>query len=196
MTGLQSPRSYFTNLTVALLRDSNWYEINSYSQIEDMPYGKGSGCHFVNSSCYSYLKKELGRPHPYCTGAGGDYIPPSRWTMDNRSPYRCSADRSAVEACSLRHVNDVDLAKLKREGSVAGINHIRYYEKGYVSTDIWKSFCPTWKVDRGKIQATNGNNLDFDRTCIVKQKRNAYVNYNAETFGKDSLCFETSTKTG
>ncbi|EFA81603.1 hypothetical protein PPL_05594 [Heterostelium album PN500] len=52
MVGFASPVAPITNLTLSLLKDTGWYDIN-YDRAEPLIWGKGLGCDFLDN-CYEY----------------------------------------------------------------------------------------------------------------------------------------------
>jgi hypothetical protein len=52
-------------LTLALLQDTGWYEVNM-SAAGYMEWGRGAGCNFVKSSCFNYMKTNPEQPY-FCS---------------------------------------------------------------------------------------------------------------------------------
>ena len=51
MTGEDQWEAQYSRITLALLEDSGWYEVD-YSQADRLDYGRGKGCAFLSNTCH------------------------------------------------------------------------------------------------------------------------------------------------
>ena len=52
-------------MTLAVLHDSGWYNVDFSKASPDYTWGKGLGCDFVKTSCYQYMKNKP-KIQPFC----------------------------------------------------------------------------------------------------------------------------------
>ncbi|CAF3626894.1 unnamed protein product [Adineta steineri] len=68
MTGTYTQESVISNLTLALLEDSGWYDV-SYEYGKPLLWGRNLGCDFVKTSCKQWIDSKLEQkenPYPFC----------------------------------------------------------------------------------------------------------------------------------
>ncbi|CAF3862207.1 unnamed protein product, partial [Rotaria sp. Silwood1] len=68
MTGTYTQESVISNLTLALLEDSGWYDV-SYEYGKPLLWGRNLGCDFVKTSCKQWIDSKLEKkknPYPFC----------------------------------------------------------------------------------------------------------------------------------
>jgi len=53
MTASQTLNPVFSAITMALLKDTGWYDVD-YKYADKFFYGKGEGCGFLTDSCFNY----------------------------------------------------------------------------------------------------------------------------------------------
>lgn len=46
----------YSHFTLSLLRDTGWYASVDFNIADEMFYGKGKGCDFLEKACYSTTK--------------------------------------------------------------------------------------------------------------------------------------------
>lgn len=71
MTGTYTQESIISNLTLALLEDSGWYDV-SYEYGKPLLWGRQLGCDFVKTSCKQWIDTKLEKhqsPHPFCVSS-------------------------------------------------------------------------------------------------------------------------------
>ena len=57
MTGTYTQNPLVSRITLALMEDTGWYKAD-YNQAEDLEWGKGLGCDFVDKSCLEWIEKK------------------------------------------------------------------------------------------------------------------------------------------
>ncbi|XP_071481004.1 uncharacterized protein [Diadema antillarum] len=68
MSGFITPSRVFSRITLGLMEDTGWYEPD-YEMADDLQWGKGLGCEFVQRSCKSWIdtRRASGEPiDPWC----------------------------------------------------------------------------------------------------------------------------------
>lgn len=75
LSGVASPRSFLSPLTLALFRDSGWYDVD-YSEADPLYYGRSTGyqqgCSFAEDRCIDANGTPSGSPPHFCTGDAAD----------------------------------------------------------------------------------------------------------------------------
>jgi len=91
MTGSSDHTAVISKISLALLEDSGWYRVE-YDHAEDLEWGRGMGCSFVNARCSEWDD----RKGYFCTQPGAK---------------GCTTDRSAMGYCNLiRHRSELPTA--------------------------------------------------------------------------------------
>ena len=67
-------------MTLAVLHDSGWYNVDFSKASPDYTWGKGLGCDFVKTSCYQYIKNKP-KIQPYCQSKSK--FPTPRYSMQS-----------------------------------------------------------------------------------------------------------------
>lgn len=157
-------------LTLAFLEDSGWYKV-SYENAKLSPYGKGSGCDFVNEPCIvNDQVPEYGR-EVFCNT-------PSTFTDNGitASQLWCDPTHKSVTACDLFDINDMpsDVAALLPSDRIP-----RFSDPNLVSIFDRADFCPlpivdarldcTNNEDNADIQVYRGESRGLDSRCINGQ---------------------------
>lgn len=156
-----------SRLTLALLEDSGWYEVN-YDKAESMLWGRGLGCNFAKRSCLTWMKSNSANPYPFCT------------LYDDA---RCSANRMAKVRCNLQ------LAQYDALPSEYNYNIRNLYHDGKgkemfgIGSVEQADFCPYYRV-YGELSRE-----DSDTRCTYSGNSN-YNNYSLEVFSPTARCFQ------
>jgi len=91
MTGSSDHTAVISKISLALLEDTGWYQVE-YGHAEDLEWGRGMGCSFVNARCSEWDD----RKGYFCTQPGAK---------------GCTTDRSAMGYCNLiRHRSELSSA--------------------------------------------------------------------------------------
>eukprot|EP00753_Platysulcus_tardus_P020831 PLAT8424.1.p1 GENE.PLAT8424.1~~PLAT8424.1.p1 ORF type:complete len:794 (-),score=357.78 PLAT8424.1:289-2670(-) len=100
MTGTSSAESVYSAVTLALMADSGWYEVN-YDLTQPLDWGAGAGCDFATKRCIQGSKEEP-RPlqYPFCTATNASELN-SAGVLEG-----CTADRLYRAQCNVQ--NSVD----------------------------------------------------------------------------------------
>ena len=91
MTGLAHHNPVISRVTLALLEDTGWYNVN-YEMAGALLYGFGKGCDFAKKSCNEYmqLKRDAGQSvSPYC---------------DDPAMTQCLPEYEAIAKCNVIYV--------------------------------------------------------------------------------------------
>ena len=88
-------RQHLTAFTLGLLEDTGWYKPN-YSLSENVAFGLGAGCDFVEKDCIENGEVKPPFDEYFCN------------TQDTRSTFGCDPDRSMIAVCDM-----VDVSKQK-----------------------------------------------------------------------------------
>eukprot|EP00731_Ephydatia_muelleri_P023569 Em0015g1152a len=168
MTGILTFNPLFSNLTLAVLQDTGWYQVN-YSMAQPLVWGKSAGCPFVSSSCLGYINSRQASSScidPFCTHYSS--------SIDQLG---CTVDRSAVSACNL-HTLTVTPAPDYQYFSGMGANVAGNIEIA--------DFCPFQEIFTYSGSSSRG-------TACANTTNNPLgnsINYLGETYGPGSACMQ------
>lgn len=182
MAGIFTQNSVFSRLTLALMEDTGWYQVN-YDMAEPLQWGKNLGCLFAKNSCGAWMKakKDVGESiSPFCD------------TTEEQSDGKtsCSADRTSVAKCNLVEYTGSLPVEYQNilNGSIHGVVGTEGQYGGNVAL---ADYCPfyqgfTWTKERKDIRSSScishHNNPELDK------------NHALESYGSTSACFEQTGK--
>ena len=171
LSGVISPTTnYLSPLTLALLEDSGWYMAN-YTKSHVSPWGHGVGCDFVSSPCL------VGG------GNGRDGSVPSYgkgYFCNKASSRGCSPGSTHKMACTV-----IDY-------SVRGSSpdaQFQYFSDSGIGGPREGDYCPVYGSAYAGYDAEE---LD----CRIASNNNAIDVIYSETYGENSMCFETTSGEG
>ncbi|CAF0990282.1 unnamed protein product [Didymodactylos carnosus] len=172
MTGTYTQESVISNLTLALLEDSGWYDV-SYDQSKPLLWGKNSGCDFVKKSCKEWIDAKLSKnenPSPYCV------------TSPEYSKRICSYTHDTIVMCNLVQYSSPIPAEYQIFDSLPNVTNkaaLAYYG-GHVS---FADYCPY-------NQELSFKNSKRDSRCYLEENQPLNVeNYALEQYSSKSKCF-------
>lgn len=165
--------SVLSPVTVALLEDSGWYDVDYTSKyVKNSPFGLGAGCDFVNDKCIDAQRNQVAKPFQnfFC-----DITTKFSATgIDSSSDTTCDPTGTHVAFCDL-----FDFSSSIPSGFPTPTNtSIQYFENpdlGVLFTHA--DYCPVPALLR--TDCTDSSNFDFQKT------------YSSEEYGSTSRCFNT-----
>ncbi|KAH3704021.1 hypothetical protein DPMN_079076, partial [Dreissena polymorpha] len=175
MTGTYTQNPVISRITLALMEDTGWYNIN-YKNAGILEWGQNLGCDFVMKSCYEWMETRIARNediHPFCIN------------VNRGQPLtECTRSRGAVAICNLAEFQASLPLQYQYFRSVAGV---QASDAGrYGGSVSLADYCPylqefVWKQDdsfkRGSRCSISQNNLE--------QSQNHLLEY----YGPNSKCF-------
>ncbi|XP_040565883.1 leishmanolysin-like peptidase [Lepeophtheirus salmonis] len=176
MTGTHTQNPIYSRITLALMEDTGWYKPN-YEMADDLKWGRGLGCEFVNNSCLEWMKirQSKGKSiHPYCNKVKRDPL-----------ETECTDDRSSVALCNLVQHND-ELPPYFQ--NFDNIPHIANNDVGYYGGSVaLADYCPyiqefTWRSNNVVVR---GSHCMYPENNPVDDR-----NFALETYSPGSKCFD------
>ena len=169
MTGTISGNAVFSRLTLALMEDTGWYQVD-YSMAEPLEWGKNLGCLFAKNSCKAWMSANAGSIQPFC-----DNMRESLSSLKTG----CTEDKTSVALCTLKNYTSA----LPKE--------YQYFDSPKKGGEMLADFCPYFET----FTWTDGGKAIRDSTCMFTANSvQSDRNYALESYGQDSRCFEQGMK--
>ncbi|CAF3448418.1 unnamed protein product, partial [Rotaria socialis] len=175
MTGTYTQESVISNLTLALLEDSGWYDV-SYAFGKPLLWGRNLGCDFVKTSCKEWIDSKLEKkenPYPFCISS----------PKPNHSKRTCAYTHDKVVMCNLVEYADPIPAEYQIFDSLPNItdqNEIARFGGHVMLAD----YCPY-------NQELTYKNTNRDSRCYRSENQpSSRENYALEKFSSGSKCFD------
>ncbi|CAF1133400.1 unnamed protein product [Adineta ricciae] len=175
MTGTYTQESVISNLTLALLEDSGWYDV-SYEYGKPLLWGRHLGCDFVKTSCKQWIDTKLEQkqsPYPFCTLA----------SKPNQSKRICAYTYDKIVMCNLIEYQTALPRQYQLFDSLPNItdpNELARYGGHVMLAD----YCPY-------NQELTYRNTNRDSRCYRSENQPpSKENYALEKYSPESKCFD------
>ena len=181
MTGTYTQNPVFSRITLALMEDTGWYNVN-YRMAEDLDWGRNLGCMFAKRSCRTWMRTQLKHndsPSPFCFQV-------------KHTPLhtRCTHSNDAVALCNLQKYS----RSLPREYQY--FNHLSKNEalksvitdtRAFGGSVSLADYCPFYQ----KFSLTKSAHKARETSChILGNSPERFENYALESYGPQSKCVE------
>ncbi|ESN92826.1 hypothetical protein HELRODRAFT_69677, partial [Helobdella robusta] len=179
MTGTYTQNLVISRITLALLDDTGWYQVN-YQMAGELKWGKNLGCDFAKSSCSQWILNKMNKNesiHPFCNHLKTNVI-----------KTECTEDLSSVGVCNLiKHKHQ--LPPVYR--NILNLTDNEMDMSHYGGSVPLADYCPyvqefNWKENEKTVRGSK---------CFVDSNNPSLeMNLLLETYGKESICIEHSTQ--
>ncbi|CAF1298982.1 unnamed protein product [Rotaria sordida] len=175
MTGTYTQESVISNLTLALLEDSGWYDV-SYEYGKPLLWGRNLGCDFVKTSCKQWIDSKLEKkqsPYPFCISS----------SKPNLSKRICDYTYDKVVMCNLIEYPTAVPLEYQIFDSLPNItdkNELAHFGGHVMLAD----YCPY-------NQELTYKNSNRDSRCYRSENQPPNKeNYALEKYSSESKCFD------
>lgn len=165
--------NYISSLSLALFEDSGWYKVD-YSKAQDIKWGKGKGCAFLNEKCIEEKRsnKFLKRNLVYSTKYKNEFC-------TNFNEEQCSINRKFRGVCAVREYESK--GQIPIEYNYFSKN--KDYKNDIGGVDSFGDYCPYPLEIRDKESYSPIGNC-ISGTLLRKE--------NGEKICEDCRCFHSS----
>lgn len=175
MTGTYTQNPVVSRVTLALMEDTGWYQVN-YNMAEELEWGKNLGCDFVNKSCMEWM--DLHPPpaqdmHPFC-----------KQIRQGMLKTDCTRDRRAVAFCNLVTYSGPLPPEYQYFTATSGVQWSGDYQRLGGAVEL-ADYCPylqefIWRDQEESIRDS--------RCYLAGNVPVGSANFYGEYFGSDSIC--------
>ena len=185
--------NYISSLSLALFEDSGWYKVD-YSKAQDIKWGKGKGCSFLNEKCIEekrsnkFLKKNL----VYSTKYKNEFC-------TNFNEEQCSINRKFRGVCAVREFESKGI--IPKEYNYFSKN--KDYKNDIGGVDTFGDYCPYPLEIRDKdlytpigncitgklLRKDNGEKICEDCRCF-----HSSLTHHSKEGDLKAICYETKCK--
>ncbi|XP_062519504.1 leishmanolysin-like peptidase [Corticium candelabrum] len=179
MTGTFTQNPVFSNVTFALLEDTGWYEPD-YSLAQNLDWGKGLGCKFVQDSCGGWMDDKR---------AAGKAVSPFCQILKVKNPLslRCTTHRLAVALCNLVEYSDQLERDYQYFSSIPGESIDAASASMYGGFVALADYCP---FDQEFTWTSQGVPIRGSQCRFTANSPDANNNLALEEYGSSSICID------
>ncbi|XP_062567285.1 leishmanolysin-like peptidase isoform X1 [Saccostrea cucullata] len=175
MTGTYTQNPVVSRVTLALMEDTGWYQVN-YNTAEELEWGKNLGCDFVTKSCMDWMdshKPPLLDMHPYC-----------KQIRQGMLRTDCTRNRKAVAFCNLAVYSGPLAPEYQYFTSSSGVQWSGDYRRLGGAVEL-ADYCPYLQEF---IWNENGVNTRDSRCFLPGNIPKPSQNFYGESYGPSSIC--------
>ncbi|XP_022336666.2 leishmanolysin-like peptidase [Crassostrea virginica] len=175
MTGTYTQNPVVSRVTLALMEDTGWYQVN-YNMAEELEWGRNLGCDFVFKSCMDWMDTHPPPSmdmHPFCKEVRGGLLKTD-----------CTRNRRAVGFCNLVEYSGPLPPEYQYFTFTSGVQWSGDYRRLGGAVEL-ADYCP---FQQEFIWKENNVNARDSRCSLPGNTPQGSYNLYGEYYGADSIC--------